>query len=280
MSEVLEPDALVAVDAELITDAVGEERTADDSGLERRKQFAAELDGAMENRRFDVSGIELRDTSDGGLRFTGYASTTETPYEVGDFTETVARGAFKRTLAESPDVVLLVNHEGLPLARTKSGTLSLAEDSRGLRVDADLDVARSDVQNLAHAMKRGDIDQMSFAFRVTDQEWNDDYSKRMIKSVTIHRGDVSIVTQGANPATTSTISRWADEVLEERAGKKLSAATKSELQGAVDKISAVLAESEPESPPEPPEEHIVPWRSLPDHTTAAKARLAAIRGAR
>jgi hypothetical protein len=44
---------------------------------------------------------------------------------------------------------------------------------------------------------------MSFAFRVTDQSWSDDYKRRTIKSVTIHCGDVSIVTMGANDATTS-----------------------------------------------------------------------------
>ena len=37
---------------------------------------------------------------------------------MGGYTETIARGAFTKTLSERPDVQLLINHEGLPLART------------------------------------------------------------------------------------------------------------------------------------------------------------------
>src|ERR1039458_7690509 len=52
-------------------------RAEDDPTVERRRLVAEQLDGAMENRRFAVSDLEVRDTSDGGLRFTGYASMTE-----------------------------------------------------------------------------------------------------------------------------------------------------------------------------------------------------------
>jgi hypothetical protein len=50
-------------------------------------------------------------------------------------------------------------------------------------------------------MRRGDVDEMSFAFRVTKNSWNSDYSERNIEAVNLHRGDVSIVSFGANPAT-------------------------------------------------------------------------------
>ena len=42
---------------------------------------------------------------------------------------------------------------------------------------------------------------MSFGFRVTGQKWSDDYSDRYISAVNLHRGDVSIVSYGANPFT-------------------------------------------------------------------------------
>jgi phage head maturation protease len=83
--------------------------------------------------------FELRNVAGATVAFTGYASTTETPYEVADYVEVIKRNAFKRTLNENPDTVLLVNHEGLPLARTSAGTMSLLEDDQGLRVDAQLD---------------------------------------------------------------------------------------------------------------------------------------------
>ncbi len=150
---------------------------------------------------------ELRETDDGTLHLSGYASVTGVAYTVGWYDETIQPGAFKRTLSESPDVQLLINHTGMPLARTSSGTMTLVEDDRGLRVDADLDPEDPDVQSLARKMRRGDIDQMSFAFQVTTPGggWNDDYSARTITALSIHRGDVSVVNQGANPATAATI---------------------------------------------------------------------------
>src|SRR5690348_9064457 len=76
----------------------------------------------------------------GLVRLTGYASTFDQPYEMydafGPYTETVHRGAFDLTLALRPDVAYLSNHGGLTMARTKSGSMHLATDTRGLHVDA------------------------------------------------------------------------------------------------------------------------------------------------
>ncbi len=225
-----------------------------DSTLERRRKTAALLEGTFERREFQAQDLEIREISDGGLRFTGYASTTETPYTVSDFTETISKGAFKRTLGEQPDVVLLVNHEGLPLARTKSGTLTLSEDARGLRVDADLEPSDPDVQSLIPKMKRGDLTEMSFAFRATQQDWDEDYTTRTIKEVSIHRGDVSMVTHGANSETNGSVSLrdQLDEV-ETRAGKAISKATqvkidaaKQKAKDAVQELEDLVAAPEPE----------------------------------
>ncbi len=57
----------------------------------------------------------------------------------GSFTEVIRPKAFARTLGENPDVSLLVNHSGAPLARSTSGTLTLREDARGLRFAAQLE---------------------------------------------------------------------------------------------------------------------------------------------
>jgi HK97 family phage prohead protease len=158
----------------------------------------------IERRSF--APLELRsDASDGIVHLTGYASVTEKPYDVGSYIETIARGAFTRTLNEDPDVQLLINHTGLPLARTKSGTLLLEERERGLWVDALLDPEDPDVQSLSRKMKRGDIDQMSFAFQAIDSDWSDDFTQRRIKTVSIDRGDVSVVNMGANPSSTASI---------------------------------------------------------------------------
>jgi HK97 family phage prohead protease len=96
-------------------------------------------------------------------------------------------------------VKLLVNHDGVPIARTKSGTMTLESDDIGLRVRAELDPANPVVAELRSAMDRGDMDEMSFAFRAINDEWSPDYRERTIREVKLF--DVSVVTFPANPAT-------------------------------------------------------------------------------
>lgn len=196
----------------------------------------ARLLTGRECRRFKVSGVVIRDVG-GIINLAGYASVTERPYDMGWWTETIGRGAFTKTLSEQPDVQLLINHEGLPLARTTSGTLRLDEDEKGLRVDADLDPEDPDAARLARKMSRGDIDQMSFAFRAVKQEWNDDYSERRLAEVSLDRGDVSVVNYGANPATSVSLRRFAAALGEFRAGRTLSADTMSTLQQVLDLVA-------------------------------------------
>lgn len=165
---------------------------------------ATEIRGAV-NRR-GISEFEVRSGANGTLKFTGHASVFDHPYEVHDrygaFTETITRNAFSRTLSRNPDVFMLVNHGGLPIARTASGTMRLATDERGLYVEADLEPRDPDVQAIQHKLERGDMTDMSFAFRVPENgdTWNDDATERQINEVNLHHGDVSIVTVGANPA--------------------------------------------------------------------------------
>ena len=166
-----------------------------------------------------LPAFDLRaDSSADTLTFSGYASTFE-PYDmyggpangVG-WVEQLGRNAYDATLRESPDLHLLINHEGMPLARTKSGTLHLSVDDQGLKVVAELNRNDPDVQRLEPKMWRGDMDEMSFAFRVRKQEWSaapgfedDDQSLRTITDVNLHKGDVSIVNFGANPTTSAEI---------------------------------------------------------------------------
>jgi HK97 family phage prohead protease len=149
-------------------------------------------------RRMAVTGLEIRDDSD-GFSLNGYASTFDQPYDMGWYTESVDPGAFKRTLGQKPDVRLLINHDGLPLARTTSGTLTLDTDSKGLRVSAALDPTDPDVAALAPKMRRGDLNQMSFGFRTIEDIWENDMSKRTLRQLDLNNGDVSVVTYPANP---------------------------------------------------------------------------------
>lgn len=164
--------------------------------------------GSPERRTRSIDDFELRGDGD-SLTLTGYASVFDHAYPVGGgpehggWNETVDVDAFKRTLSDKPDTHLLINHAGMPLARTKSGTMRLGTDSHGLHVEADLDRRDPDVQALEVKMGRGDMDEMSFAFRTIRHEFNEDLSERRMLEVSIHKGDVSVVNFGANPATSS-----------------------------------------------------------------------------
>jgi HK97 family phage prohead protease len=157
--------------------------------------------------------LEVRTAPNGtggtDLLFTGYASVTETPYEMqdaaGPYTEVVRAGAFKKTIADGCDTVLLVNHDGVSLARTKPGTLRLAEDSTGLHTEARLDPTSPLVQGIRSAIERNDIDEMSMGFWCVRQDWSPDFMQRDLLELKLHHGDVSIVNFGANGATAGSV---------------------------------------------------------------------------
>ena len=154
-----------------------------------------------EEVRSCATRFELRDVGTSTLSLKGYASVFDTPYEVAGVTEVVRRGAFRDSLARKPDTALLINHGGIALARTKAGTMRLREDNTGLLVEADLDKSNPLVTQLASAIRRGDMSEMSFAFRDEDPFFNDDYTRRELRRVNIDRGDVSVVNYGASPTT-------------------------------------------------------------------------------
>lgn len=181
--------------------------------LEQRKKRAESLRG-REVRAIGAEDIEIRDMGDGTMQFTGYGSVTERAYDMGWYEETIGRGAFAQTLSRGPDVQMLINHAGLPIARTVGGTLNLTEDDHGLRADASLDATDPDVQQLAKKVERNLVDQMSFAFSGARSEWDEDMTQRRIVSLDIHRGDVSVVNQGANPATSFTMRSMIDRLIE------------------------------------------------------------------
>jgi HK97 family phage prohead protease len=180
ISEDIEPGG------ELQRDSVGEDRS-------KMKK--------IERRTFTVRNIETREAEDGVMRLSGYAAVFNDSSVPLPFSERIAPGAFRKTLSETPDVRLLINHEGLPLARTKNGTLELSEDEVGLRFDAELPDT-TEARDLWTLIQRGDVDQMSFAFRVIRQKWSADRTERTLTEVSLADGDVSVVTYPAYPTTT------------------------------------------------------------------------------
>lgn len=99
-----------------------------------------------------------------GRRLEGYAATFGREARLGSIVETIAPGAFASSLAG--DVLALMDHDpARVLGRTRSGTLRLSEDSKGLAFSLDLPETQAgrDVLELA---QRNDLGGMSFGFRV------------------------------------------------------------------------------------------------------------------
>jgi len=155
-----------------------------------------------DERRIAYTTLDLRQ-ADNGTTLYGYAAVFDSPSEPMPFVEYVKRGAFTKTIKDGADVRLLIDHEGVPLARTKSGTLRLSEDERGLAVEAELDPMNPDAARVISAMKRGDLSQMSFAFRTIKDSWSDDRAVRELREVQLY--DVSVVTFPAYEQTVAEI---------------------------------------------------------------------------
>jgi HK97 family phage prohead protease len=169
--------------------------------LDAEADSRSKMTKKIERRTFTIKNVEARQAEDGTMRLSGYAAVFNDDSVPLPFIERIAPGAFRKTLTETPDVRLLINHEGLPLARTKNGTLRLKEDETGLYMDADLPDTQA-ARDLYTLVERGDVDQMSFAFRVIRQKWNEGRTERTLTELSLADGDVSVVTYPAYPTTT------------------------------------------------------------------------------
>jgi len=191
----------------------------------------------IERRTFTIKNVEARQAEDGTMRLSGYAAVFNDDSVPLPFIERIAPGAFRKTLAETPDVRLLINHEGLPLARTKNGTLRLTEDQAGLYMDADLPDTQA-ARDLYTLVERGDVDQMSFAFRVIRQKWNEGRTERTLTEVSLADGDVSVVTYPAYPTTTVEARAHLQEAMNAlKEGRALEGESLLAVQAIFDKIS-------------------------------------------
>jgi len=132
---------------------------------------------------------------------TGYAAVfNKWSEDLGGFKEKIAQGAFRKTL-QSADVRALFNHDpNYVLGRTSSNTLELEENNKGLRVKI-VPPGTQWANDLLVSINRGDVNQMSFGFRVIDDDWEDKPSgiQRTIREVELF--DVSAVTFPAYPQT-------------------------------------------------------------------------------
>ena len=155
-----------------------------------------------EEREFRMENVEHN-----GNVIRGYAAVYNSDSEwMGGFYEQIENGAFDDVLEN--DVRAYFNHdENLLLGRVSSGTLRIGTDKRGLFYEVDLPNT-SYANDLVELMKRGDVNQSSFAFLIGQDRWEqrDGKTYRIIEKVS-RLLDVSPVAQPAYPDATSELKR-------------------------------------------------------------------------
>lgn len=173
-----------------------------------------------ETRTVDITNITTRSKEDEPVKISGYAAVFNSRTSIGDyFDEVIKPGAFKGSISEDEsDIRALFNHDwDKVLGRTKSETLSLSEDDKGLKFELELPNTTY-ARDLAESMERGDIDQCSFGFFVTGEEWdyNSEPALRTITDVDLY--EISVVSIPAYDDTEASLvrSKEIDKSVEQR----------------------------------------------------------------
>ena len=159
----------------------------------------------------------------------GYATTYDDPYTLYsydgiDYKESISRDALAG--ADMSDVIFLYNHEGMVYARQSNGTLELSSDEKGLHVRADLGSTEAS-REMFESIKAGLVTQMSWAFTINADEYDEATHTRTIASVK-KVYDVSAVSIPANPATDISARSYWDGVIEEERRRERERAEKVE----------------------------------------------------
>lgn len=225
---------------------------------DERSNVTGKAKSKLETRQI-TADLEVRDNGN-GMTLEGYAARFNEYSEPLPFREKIAPGAFRGSLRSRNDVKLLWNHDSsMVLGSTRSGTLKLFEDEKGLRVQADLPDTQAgrDARTL---IQRGDVTGFSFGFTVPSggDSWNDDGSERTLHAVRLFEVSTGVAFP-AYPTTDGTATvrgldavaqraevdpdALADAVLKIENGEEISA-------GDREMIEAVLQELAPVEEPE------------------------------
>ena len=156
----------------------------------------------MEFEKRSIKNTELRAEGDNKPIIKGYAARFNSLSEdLGYFKEIIMPGAFRKTINDGADVRALFNHDpNFVIGRTKSGTLRIVEDDKGLFIEA-TPPETTWAKDLVTSIKRGDVDQMSFGFKTVKDNKRVDNGQNIRELLEVKLFDVSPVTYPAYPQT-------------------------------------------------------------------------------
>lgn len=178
-----------------------------------------------EIRNLKKTQVEVREGENGQRTIAGYAVKWEMKsHAMGyfkRFKEQFTKGAFAESLTNDDQLALWSHDTTKVLGRTKNGTLRLFEDDVGLRFE--LDLPNSTLGNDAYeTIKRGDVDGVSFGFRMVKQEWDENDTENIVR--TISKAKLLEISPVAFPAyPDSQVSARSRDPYEEHVQEKQSA---------------------------------------------------------
>jgi len=189
-----------------------------------------------DNREYrNFQNFEVREKKEGeenSYIVTGYASTFDEYVLFRDgeteYKEKIDPHAFDE--ADMSDVIFLYNHSGMVYARMKNETLKCKVDEHGLFTEADLRSTEAS-REIYDSIRSGLIDQMSFAFTVREDSYDQkSHTRTILKIDKVY--DVSAVSIPANPGTdisAKSARSWFDGVIESEKAERLEREAKLKL---------------------------------------------------
>ncbi len=172
--------------------------------------------------------------------FLGYASCFGNKDSDGDI---VVKGAYARTLqeweAKGNPIPLLWGHNTADPDFNVGEIISAEEDDRGLKVHGRIDMESPKGPQTYRLLKSGRVNQMSFAYQVTDGSFDATNSAYEIRDVDLF--EVSIVPIGANSQTEILAVKAATASLAAKAGRVLSQKNEASLRDALEQAEGVAA---------------------------------------
>lgn len=163
----------------------------------------------MKETRIFAAPVEVRDQLDGTATIAGYGAVFGNEYEVAGFTESVAPRAFAKTLKEHDGLAVVWSHDPARVLGTEdSGTARFSTDERGLKYEADLDLADPDGMSAFRKITTGKVRQSSFSFEVVRDKWEERKDALPHRTLTeVRLWETSPVLWGANPSADVDLKR-------------------------------------------------------------------------
>src|SRR4029453_3255926 len=162
-----------------------------------------------------VSGLQIRQEAGGLPRLVGYAAVYHArSLDLGKFVETIRPGAFTRTLREKAhDIRAFYGHDqNRILGRQNNGRLVLQDDPHGLRAEITPDPDTQDGRDVITNVRNGNLDGMSFAFRLYDPDkgpgWKWDPTPPLREILEAEVLEVSVVAMPAYPDTSVAVRAY------------------------------------------------------------------------